>query len=385
MSFTVSNAISEMEQELSIIGQKVNSTNFMLYLNRANKYFMTGYKMPTSERQSDLLLFSKVYEYPLPSDFVGILPPRKPYGNYSPDFYHETPRSLVRSLSGRKTAIGFDRETSFLIVQDAEGGTQTIHDCSSLTDNGTWSVSGDGSSLALDEQIFTEGSSSLRFTVTGSGGTTTLVNSTLSTTVDLTDYLTQGYVFLDLQCPSSNTTALTSVRIRLGSDDSNYYQITATTRYRGNTILGGWGLIGFNMADKTTTGTPDDDAIDYVQILITHGTSGINGTYRLDNIFLALPTYYQLPYYSKSNIKSSGGTYQESITATSDEVLCPFDFHEAYIYKTLEIAAAERMKDAGLANYFRGELAPKERWLKAKYPTQERLVQNFWYSRHSQF
>lgn len=385
MSFTVSNAISEMQQELSIIGQKVNDTNFMLYLNRANKYFMTGYKMPTTERLSDLLVFSGIYEYPLPSDFVGIIPPRKPYGNYSPDFYHETPRTIVRSLSGRKTGISFDRETPYLIVQDSEGGTQKIHDCSSLTSNGTWSISGDGSSLALDEQIYTEGESSLRFTVTGSGGTTTLVNSTLSTTVDLTDYLTQGWAFLDLQCPSGNTTALTSVRLRLGSDSSNYYQITATTRYKGSDILGGWGPIGFDLSQKSTTGTPDDDSIDYVQVLVTHGTSGINGTYRLDNLFLALPTYYQLPYYSKNNIKSNGGTYQEAITATSDTVLAPTDFEEAYIYKTLELAAVEKLKNAGLANYFRDQLAPKERALKAKYPTQERLVQNFWYPRWNRF
>ena len=385
MSILVSTLISECQQELSIIGQRVSDTNFILFVNRANKHFMSGYKMPTSERQSDLLLFSGVYEYPLPLDFVAIMPPRKPYGNFSPTFSHETPRSLARDLSGRKTAIKHDRETAFLVVQDSEGGAQQIHDCGSLTENGTWTVSGDGSALALDEQIFTEGEGSLRFTVTGAGGTTTLVNSTLSTPIDLTDYLTQGTAFLDLQCPSGNTTALTSVRLRLGSDSTNYYEFTATTRHRGNTILGSWGPISFNMADKTTTGTPTDTVADYIQVLITHGTSGINGTYRMDNLFLALPTYYQLPYYSKENIKSSANVYQESVTVTSDTILCPVEFNEAYIYKTLELAAVEKMKDQALANYFRGELEPKERALKSQFPVQQARTQNIWYRRSKFF
>lgn len=381
----VSDLISECQQHLTIIGQRVSDADFLLYANRANKHFMTGYKMPTTERQSDLLLFTGVYEYPLPSDFIGIMQPRKPYGNFSPTFENQTPRTIARDLSGKKTGIKFDRETPFLIVQDDEGNKANLHDCSSLTDNGTWSVSGDGSSLVLDEQIFTEGNSSLRFTITGSGGTTTLVNSTITSPVDITDYLTQGWAFLDLQCPSGNTTALTSVRLRIGSDASNYYEIMATTRHRSNTILGGWGLVGFDMSTKTTTGTPTDTAIDYIQVLITHGTSGINGTYRLDNIFLSLPTYYQLPYYSKNNIKSDTSVYQESITETGDTILCPVEFNEAYVYKVLEIAATERIRDAALANYWRGELMPKEKALKSAYPNQQSRPQYKWYPRADKF
>lgn len=381
----VSDLISDCQQHTSTIGQRISEADWILYSNKANKYFTTGYKMPTTERETDLLLFSGVYEYPLPSDYAGIMPPRKPYGNVSPDFVHQSARSVSRYITDRNTAIKFDRETPFLVVQYPDGSSQQIHDCESLTDNGTWTVSGDGSALALDTQISTQGSNSFRFTVTGSGGTTTLVNSTISSTIDLTDYLTNGWVFLDLQCPSGNTTALTSVRLRVGSDSSNYYEITATTRYRGDTILGGWGLIGFNMADKTTTGTPDDDAIDYVQILITHGTSGINGTYRLDNIFLALPTYFQLPYYSSQNVKTTGGTYQNKVTATSDSLLVPVEFEEVLVYKTLEIAASEKLMDVAKANYWRGELLPKERALKAKYGSQESKPQMFWYRRANKF
>lgn len=385
MSLLVSTAIGQMQQELNVIsGQKMSDSDFLLFLDRANKYFYTNYKMPTSQREADLFAFSGVFEYALPSDFVGIIEPKRPYNLHSPKFSHTTEKEFLHWPYGRHTAIKWVRENAFLILKDTTGSSLRIHNCDDTDDNGTWTVSGDGASLAQDTQIFTGGEGSLRFTITGSGGSTTLVNSTL-TAVDITDYVSQGYIFLDLQCPLGNTTALTSVRLRLGSDASNYYQITATTRHRGDTILGGWGLIGFDMSQKSTTGTPTDTAIDHVQILITHGTSGIDGTYRVDNIFAAEAVYFQLPYYSKNNVKDSSNSYIESPTSTSDTILCPSDFNEAYIYKTLEIAAAIRLKDTGLAAYFARELDPKEKYLKSKYPRQESRVQTTWYKNWAQF
>jgi len=385
MSFLQSTFISDARQETSTAGTRISDTNFILYMNRAIKYFTTNYKIPTTERKADFLAFGNVYEYPLPSDFVGIIPPRRPYELHSPDFLHETSRSFVRWLHGKKTAIAHDRETAFLQANTDDGISVAIHSCNTLDENGTWSISGDGSALAQDLQIYTEGTGALKFTITGSGGTTTLVNSDFSA-LDITSYLTAGWLFLDLQTPSANTTAVTSVRVRIGSDASNYYEVTNTIRHRGNSILNGWGLIGFDMSGKTTTGTPDDDAINYCQVVITHAAdSSMDGTYRMDNIFLSLPTYYELPYYSKNNVKTSGDVYQEAVTSTGDTILCPVEFNEAFYYKALELAAAERLSKSGLAEYFRGELRPKEMALKAKFPTQERLVQNNWYKKRRRF
>ena len=43
------------------------------------------------------------------------------------------------------------------------------------------------------------------------------------------------------------------------------------------------------------------------------------------------------------------------------------------------------LKDAAKANYWRGELAPKEKALKARYPNQESNSQMFFYHRHDKF
>lgn len=381
MSFLVETKIQEMELELNILGQAMDDNDFILFLNKANEYLATAYKMPTTERLSDLLLFNGVNEYPLPSDFAGIIEPQRPYGLHSPNFEHETTREFMHWPYGNKTTLRFDRENQFLVANVCEGSLFQLNNCDSLTDNGTWAVSGDGSALALDTQIFTEGNGSLRFTITDSGGTTTLTCTSMAFPVDISSLLTQGWAFLDLQCPASNTVAISSVQLRIGSDASNYYQMSATTRKRGDTILGGWGLIGFDLSQKTTVGTPDYQNIDYIQIVITNGVTGTSGTYRLDNIFLAEAIYFQLPYYSQYNVKGDDGVYKAQITETGDTVLGPNgpEFSSAFTYKTLEIANAMRFKDAYAAQYCARELQPREAYLKAKYPTQESRPSLTWY------
>lgn len=386
MSLLVSDAIAEMQIELTIAGQKIGTDDFYLYLNRANKFFYTGFKMPTCEKLTDAIVYSSIKEYPLPTDFIGLIMPKRPPALWSPNFMMNRPTDIAHWPHGRLTGIAWSQETPYAVLNDeAAGSNVALNNCESLTENGTWAVSGDGSALAVDDQTYSAGIASLRFNVTASGGTTTLACTNMDQ-VDLTDYIATGFAFIDLKPPNTNTVAITSVAVRIGSDASNYYLLTATTRFRGDSILSGFGPIGFDWSTKTTVGSPDVTALDYLQIVITHGTSSaVNGIWHIDNIFSALGVYYQLPYYSKYNVKSNGGVYKEKVSSTDDSILCPSDFEEAYTYKALEQAAAERLKDQGLATYFARELAPKLAYLKSKYPRQEQRVQTQWYKPANNF
>jgi len=379
----VSTIISNANTELQISGQRVDETDMFVYLNKAIKYFYKGYKLPQTERETDLLLFNGVREYSLPSDFAGIIEPKRPYDLDSPNFEHNTAREFVHWLVNKRTAIKFNKETPYLLVEYSDGVQIPINLCESLTDDGTWTISGDGSSLALDEQIFSEGEASIRFYVTASGGTTTLVCNGFSS-LDLTDYLLNSYIFFDLFNP--NAVDLTSVTLRIGNDASNYYQISGiTTRHNGDTLGQGNGLIGFDMADKTEVGSVDDTAVDYLEIEITHGTSGtVNGYYRIDNIFLSEAVYFKLPYYSKYSVKN-GSAYKEAVTATDDQILIPFEAEEGVEYKALEQAAVFSLKDQALATYFARELLVAEKELRKTYPSQQSHVQSTWYKNANKF
>jgi hypothetical protein len=380
MSYPISTLIEDCQRELNIIDSTIDEGDYLLFANNANEYFRTTFKLPTTEAQADLVLYDWVREYQLPTDFLSIIEPKRPPSYFSPDFTHRTEKAISSWPYGNNTAIKWNRETPVLVAT-AEGGQATvIQPCDSLTEDGTFAITGDGSGMVIDDQIKVQGEGSIKFTVTGSGGTTTLT-STDNANFDVMDYIDDGRLFLDLQCPSTNTTALTSVRVRIGNDASNYYEATATTRHTGATILGGWGPISFDLAGATETGTVTDNEMDYIQILITHGTTGINGTYRLDYIFISRGVYFFLPYYSRYNIKTSGGTYQEKATATTDTIMAPGEFDIAIRYKVCELAAAQRLQNAALASKFTAELIPKEFALAANYPRQNSLIQTTRYKR----
>lgn len=382
MSFIVADAIADMNQELNLIGQRMQDADYILFLNRANKYFYTNYKMPTSQARTSLVAYAGVEEYGLPSDYIGLMEPERPYSEWSPDFYHTTEKEFTHWPYGRTTAIKFQRETPFLIFHETDLSKEPINDCSSLTGNGTWTISGDGSNLAVDEQIYTEGSASLRFTVTPSLGYTTL-ECTGFNPLDLADIINNGSLFFDLFTPLTNTVDVASITFSIGPSSGDNRANVATLRFRGDGISTDWGQIGFD--GQTFTGSSTMTSCTYLRIDIVHGTSGVAGTYRVDNIFGSKGMFYEIPYYSKYNVKSAAGAYQEKVTATTDTVLCPSDFDEAFTYKTLEIAAAMRLRDAAMANYAGRELLPKELYLKSKYPRQESRTQMTWYKGANRF
>jgi hypothetical protein len=384
MSFLVSDAYNDALTALNSAGQSVDETDYLYFLNETNKEYMTQTKAPTTERVHDLVLYGGINEYPLPSDWLAIIEPELPYGQTSPRFSHVTSRDFSHFPHGRITGIRHDRENGFLIANEPSATYALINGCDSLTADGTWTISGDGSALVSDEEVKTQGGASVRFTVTPSGGSTTLECAGF-TAFNVTDFLTQGRFALDLGCPSANTTALASVTLRLGSDASNYYSMQATIRHRGDTILGGFGIISFDPLTKTTTGTPTDTAIDYLAVIVNHGTTGVSGTYRLDNIFACSGIYYRLPYYSRSNVKTQAGAYQQDVTATDDTFLCPPDLDGLYKYETLLSIAKLRLQDTGLADEFALKALPYRRTLRAKYPSKEQRIQTTKYRRWNTF
>lgn len=73
------------------------------------------------------------------------------------------------------------------------------------------------------------------------------------------------------------------------------------------------------MINKSTTGTPDDDAMDYVALYITKDGAKVSETdYRFNNLVIGNGECYNVVYYSKYMWQSNTGTYLENATATTD-------------------------------------------------------------------
>src|SRR3990167_11033708 len=134
-----------------------------------------------------------------------------------------------------------------------------IDACDSATN---WSVTEDGFSLATGTAI--RGTFSLDFDIDVSNdvaNSATLVNSSLSADISTA----KGYLAFWLFVPAAFNTDLTAVKVRLGSDYSNYYEWTlgTLTQAANNFIV-------LLFADATSTGTPVDTTIAYFRWQATY-------------------------------------------------------------------------------------------------------------------
>lgn len=203
-----------------------------------------------------------------------------------------------------------------------------------------WTAAGSASSLTLDQNIFYQFPASLRFTLTGSS-TGTLTKAISS--VDLTDYLSVGVVFLAIRIPSSQTLAnLTSISVKIGSSASAYYSVSATSGFLGAFVLGDWLLVSFDLSGATTTGSPTITAIDYAQISIAH--TGTITNFYVGDLWIALPYPVTLIYETASVFKASGANSSQSITTVSDTILMS---DSAYAIYELECAKTVAKQQRG--------------------------------------
>lgn len=201
---------------------------------------------------------------------------------------------------------------------------------------GDWEAFGDGSNLTKDADNYVKGSASINWDINADGGTTAgIVNDSLDT-FDVSDYKTNGSIFSWVYI--SSATDLTNFIIRLGSSSSAYYYITITKNNEGNSFEAGWNLLRFDFADKSTTGTPDDDACDYCALYMTKDAGKVSETdYRFDNIVMKIGDHYNVIFYSKYGWQSSTGTWIENATTTTDYLNCDTDEYNIIAKKTAEL------------------------------------------------
>ena len=350
-------AQSELNTEVAATASgKFTAANFLTIANRGIRNVLSDIDIRSSIRSVALSpnLFDEVYQYTDPSDMKGNkiidIQPQVKRGRY--DMW-----TLV-------TAEEFDRKKQDLRV-DRYGdslelkGTQWLGDnliafsrddlvnkillsrliddqelaIDSLDSVGDWTGFGDGSNLTADADNYVKGSASINWDINADGGTTAgIVNSSLST-FDVSVYKTNGSILVWAYV--SSATNLTNYIIRIGSSASAYYSITVTTNNEGNAFYAGWNLLRFDFANKSTTGTPDDDACDYCALYMTKDSGKTSETdYRFDNLVMKLGDHYNVIYYSRYLWQSSAGTYLEDATTTTDLINCETDEYNLFIEKT---------------------------------------------------
>lgn len=287
-------------------------------------------------------LYDQVYNYIAPTDLKGsAIIDVRPQGNRATiDNLHQTStRPFNRFLEG----ISVEDNTGVRTLKIAGIGLtagSTVNECDSVTTNGTWAVGGNASGLIADPLNKLTGSASLKFDITA-GGTSSYIENSTMTALDLSAFENAGALFVNVYIPS--ITIVTSVTLRWGSSSSDYYSVTVTATQDNTAFVVGWNTLRFDWNGLTPTGTPVDTAIDYLRVTFGHTTSATTSC-RVDSIVARIGSIYLIDYYSKYLFRTSGGTWIEKPTTGTDIINLDVDEFNLLLYEVAELVAFELQK-----------------------------------------
>ena len=302
-------------------------------------------------------LFNDVYQYACPNDLksqkIISLQPQTMEREFHQDWELTAEDEFDRRKQTDSNLLSFsDRDLTrkLLVSYNPDDDGFIVSPLDALTGDGTWVLFGDGTNVTLDSYQYIKGSASIKFDISAAGGTTAGIQATNIPTFDLTNFKSAGSVFVWAWITSA--TNLTNYILRLGSDTSNYYSMTATTTNEGLAFSAGWNLLRFDFSGKSTTGTPDDDACDYAAIYMTKTAGKVSETdYRFDHLMVKQGQIFNLIYYSKYLWQNSSGAYKEDATADDDVLNVDTEEYNLAIEKCTEWAAREvrETEDATIA------------------------------------
>jgi hypothetical protein len=323
-------------------------------------------------------IYADVYDYTLPTDLKG---------NKIIDIRPQVNRGL-EDYPVQTYGMNFDRrkETQNFTIKDNSGvrslrfnsgasGATEVHNCDSITNNGTWVVGDDATNLTEDTLNYVSGTGSLNFDVTGVGTTASLHNITLDE-LDLSDNENNSAFFMYVYMPS----IVTNATFTWGDDlTSNYWSDTITAP-QYNSFVVGWNLLRFDWDGATKTGTPDSSKVKAIKLSITY--DGVFDTdYRLDRIIVPRGTIYEVEYYSKYLFKTSAGVWKEECSGLTDEIALDLEGYNILLYKVLELIAPQVFaEDASFdySLYDKKYLTSKFRY-QQKYRSEVRQPRTYYY------
>lgn len=350
---TLQDYISEIQPLIrDTTGGTVDDSDIRLSANRGLRVLQQKYGISATKSRAVLKVYQGIYEYPISSDFhdfIDLIDRGNPI-----DFDRVSPSDFWRSLNTSNKTIAVDNllgDKYLLVNYSGAGSLATIHDCASLTDNGTWSGTGDATNLRADTIVKKSGTASISFDLSGVSNGYAQINNSTFDPIDLSSFENTGTLFCWVYLPSA--TYISSVILNWGSDSSNYYTNTATTPYNTLSFKNGWNLVAVDWEGSTQVGTPVDTAIDYLTVRVSYSASqSVDYGFKIDAVKIANPSALELIYASKYFVKSSGGTLQETFSATSD--YCLLEDQEADLLFYYVLMDAHAIKEQGV-EYQRAE------------------------------
>lgn len=334
----------------------ISTADWLTIINDAAREVTSNLDLRSMKRKSSLspFLFNDIFSYSCPTDLKGIsIIDVKPQVNREETykFTLTTAEEFDRKKDAINNLIAFT-DDSFIrklkISAEIDDDTLVVSTLDSITSGGgTFSGYGDGTNLTADSDYYVKGSASINWDINADGGTTAGIYNDDINTFDITDYVSNGAVFVWAYI--TDTTNLTNFIIRIGSSASVYYTKTITTTNEGTAFVNGWNLLRFDFGTATQVGTVDTDGCDYCAVYMTKDGAKTSETdYRFDHIMCKRGEYHDVIYQSIYPWQSNAAVWIIDSSATTDYINASADEVKLISTKGKELASLhlENYKDA---------------------------------------
>jgi hypothetical protein len=350
--------ISDAENELTgmLHGTSLNQIfDLNGVFNRAARRVMQDIDPPETKVFTQFgQVWQGVYEYDCPVDLKGdkviyLLPQANVQLNDYIGQSYSQPFEIQRNFTlAPQFNVNYSNGTRILKVNVPQlpQGAQ-LNAADAVSDNGTWTAGTNVSNVQSDSQYFTSGASgSVSFTIAAgvNPSTANIYNGTMGS-LDLTNQFNNAYFFFQVYLP--NASGFTNVKLRVGSDATDYYEQTFTTNYFGNAFIDGWNQLGGVWSGFTTTGSPDVTAINYIDVIFTYdGTTQTQ--VRINQFYCRLGTIFNIGYYSKYLFRDTAGNFKEETDSENDYINLDTDGRNLFLYAAAIEAVQQQQGLSGM-------------------------------------
>lgn len=350
--FQYTQADLQDEMNRGIQGRQGLLTDPQATMNAAVREAIGELRIRSTKRKMTLVpnLVNGPFLYPLPSDCLAdaIIDIPAQATRYDGEFTLVPAEQFMRNPQRGDIAVDDYNGIRVLLIDSRTPDHSVTIDPITVEDSGggnTWDAFGDAENVRTDSDQYITGSGSVAFDIDATAGTTAGIEKTDLPSVDLSEFIGHVGLFVTYARLTS-ATGVTNLKLRLGSNNLNYYEFTITVRLDGTALVAGQNPVGFDALTYTTTGSPDSADITYAALFMTKLTSKVSEYGYAFNLLEARKGQYaDVKYYTKYPWYSAAGAYIANSTTTTDKLLADTDEFDLFAKKS--ICKAVREADLG--------------------------------------
>ena len=360
--YTVASEITDLKGEFE--GGNSLRVNWYSLLRRGLHNLLDNVSPETLKRKVPIYggLAKNLSIYYCPAD---VLVPSDLYSNDGLRRYkYMPPAQFYRQTLYDKFTIEYVNGVRFLVIRHSIDESALILDEMSSTTGFTQT----NITLAENDQNYLSGSNALSGTLSGASAN---ILKTLESAQDITDYA-RGVAIVPLYLTDEDD--FVSASLQLLTSSGNYFQVATTQDSIGDNTIDGWNLLRFDLASRTSVGSPNIASITQFRLTITTtlGTQKVI----VDRITLQKSALFYFEYYSNYGFidGATGGWKDEPEDGSNDYINLNRDsagiLHYEVAKLVLQGAKFDRT-DSQIAKRFKEELDNKYDQYFLRHPSSE--------------